>query len=170
MTTVSMVPGSIVDRNTHSSGRRLGDRCRTAVPISSETEDTYDSSSEPSSQLGVPTHATTTSASESALPSVVAAVRRFSARALAKVSSIPGSFTGERPPLVISTFCGFTSTPTTVAPLRNMQAAPLTPQYPSPHTTIFMANVPGSVQATSSLCRKLQQPLPGLVPPRSTKS
>jgi hypothetical protein len=170
MTTVSMVPGSIVDRNTHSSGRHFGDRCRTAVPISSETEETYDSFERAILTARSSDARDSTSASPGALPSVVAAVRRFSVRTFAKASSTPGFLHWRMTPVSESTFCGFASMPITVAPLRNMQAATVTPTCPSLQTTIFMENVLGSVQARSLLWCKLQQSSPALVHPRSTKS
>ena len=107
---VSTVPGSTVLRMTTTW---YASRPASARPISRQTFSTYVRLRLPLSLLGVPTQTRLMSLSRTAADASMLTRRRPAATVLWTSASSPGSTTGACPRLSNSTFCRFTSTPTT---------------------------------------------------------
>src|SRR5712691_3636594 len=129
----SAVPGRTVLRSTAVYEPVCA---RRAEAICSATRWTALTSSWPLARPGVPTQMSASSLL--AIASLLDPVARsLPARTSVPISSSrPGSTTGDDPALIVSTFAGAASTPTTSWPALARQAALTEPTYPRPNTLI----------------------------------
>ena len=135
------------------------DRLAMTAPSSSVTRSTKPRSTVPSLRAGVPTDTRTTSASAAEAARSDDTRSRPDSTPVAISSSSPGSTIGLTPRSSGSSLCGSTSTPTTLCPSFDRQAAVTAPTYPRPTTTTFIREVsPPVAKAATTRFRQVKVP------------